>query len=109
MTASATLGKIVRVRVHEGETGLFFAESSELRGLLVAAADMDTLWDQVPGAIRDLYAAVGEEVIVTRVQDSDPDTYPFAAIPTHNHCCGVRRGVSPSIGMSTTLASEPSD
>ena len=83
MSASATMGRIVRVRIREGATGLFYAESSELRGLLVAARDMEELWDRVPDAIKDLYAAVGENVIVTRVEDSDPDTYPFAAIPEH--------------------------
>ncbi len=81
MGGSKNMGRIVRVRVREGNTGLFYAESSELRGLLVAAPDMSSLWAEVPGAIRDLYEAVGEKVVVTRVEDSDPDTYPFAAIP----------------------------
>ena len=81
MGASTSMGRIVRVRVREGNTGLFHAESSDLKGLLVPAPDMSSLWARVPGAIRDLYAAVGEKVIVTRAEDSDPDTYPFAAIP----------------------------
>ena len=81
MGGSKNMGRIVRVRVREGDTGLFYAESSELRGLLVAAPDMASLWAEVPGAIRDLYAAAGEKVVVTRVEDSDPDAYPFAAIP----------------------------
>ena len=81
MGGSKNMVQIVRVRVSEGNTGLFYAESSELRGLLVAAPDMDSLWAEVPGAIRDLYAAAGENVTVARAEDSDPDAYPFAAIP----------------------------
>ena len=83
MSASARMVRIVRVKVSEGATGLFYAESPDLSGLLVATEDMTSLWGEVPGAIVALYAAVGEDVIVTRVEDSDPDTYPFAAIPTH--------------------------
>ena len=82
MSASATLTRIVRVRVKEGNTGLFYAESSDLKGLLVAAQDMNTLWEKVPGAIRDLYEATGTSVVVTQAKDEDPHTYPFAAIPT---------------------------
>ena len=82
MSASATLTRIVRVRVKEGNTGLFYAESSDLKGLLVAAEDMSTLWERVPGAIKDLYEATGTSVVVTQAKDEDPHTYPFAAIPT---------------------------
>ena len=82
MSASTTLTRIVRVRVKEGNAGLFYAESSDLKGLLVAAQDMNTLWERVPGAIKDLYAATGTSVVVTQARDEDPHTYPFAAIPT---------------------------
>ena len=82
MSASATLTRIVHVRVKEGNTGLFYAESSDLKGLLVAAQDMSTLWERVPGAIKDLYEATGTSVVVTQASDEDPHTYPFAAIPT---------------------------
>lgn len=81
MTASTSMVKIVRVRVTEGKTGLLYAESKDLRGLLVAEPDMVTLWEKVPEAIRDLYRAVGENVVVKRATDSDPKLYPFAAIP----------------------------
>ena len=83
MSGSAKMGKIVRVRVEQGETGLFYAESSELRGLLVAEPDMSALWERVPVAIQELYEAVGERVVVTRVEDDVPDAYSFAAIPPH--------------------------
>lgn len=76
-------GRIIHVRVTEGKAGLFFAESAELKGLLVASLDMDSLWQKVPEAIRGLYAAAGQTVLVTSVEDNTPDTYPFAAIPVH--------------------------
>ena len=79
MSASSKTVTIVHVSVREGESGLFFAESPELKGLLVAEPDMDSLWQAVPGAIRDLYRATGQDVIVARVSDPDSETY--AAIP----------------------------
>ena len=81
MSASTKMGRVVHVRVTEGATGLFFAESPELKGLLVAEPDMDSLWANVPGAIKDLYRASGVDVVVARVEDSHPDHYAFAAIP----------------------------
>ncbi len=81
-SASTNMVSIVRVRVTEGKTGLLFAESKDLRGLLVAERDMDALWVKVPEAIRDLYRAAGQNVVVKRAMDSDPKSYPFAAIPT---------------------------
>lgn len=81
MSASATMTRIVHVRAEEGDGGLHFAESADLKGLLVVAQDRDTLWDRVPGAIQDLYAATGTRVVVTPAHDDDPDIHPFAAIP----------------------------
>jgi hypothetical protein len=66
MTSGSLKARIVRVKVQEGKTGLFFATSPDLRGLLVAEPTMEALWDAVPTTIRDLYAACGEHVVVSR-------------------------------------------
>ena len=71
---------VVRVNVTTGRSGLFFAESDDLRGLLVAEHTMDALLVAVPNAIRDLYAAQGQEVIVTPAR-MENEPFPFAAIP----------------------------
>lgn len=81
MSASTSMVRIIRVRVTEGDTGLLFAASDDLPGFLVAESDMGSLWEKVPEAIRDLYRAVGVNVVVKRATDSDPNHYPFAAIP----------------------------
>jgi hypothetical protein len=73
--------KIVRVRVEEGKTGLFYATSPDLKGLLVAEADIDTLDVAVSTAIVSLYEACGEKVVVTKAQDGDPQFFPWVAIP----------------------------
>ena len=36
MTSTLTTAKVVRVKVEEGKTGLFYATSPDLKGLLVA-------------------------------------------------------------------------
>jgi hypothetical protein len=82
MSASATMkAQIVRIRYEEGKTGLFYAVSPDLKGLLVAKPTMDALRDAIPDAIRDLYAACGVRVVVTPAEDSDPDYYPWVATP----------------------------
>jgi hypothetical protein len=74
--------KIVRVKVEEGKAGLFYATSPDLKGLLVAESNIDDLEASISKNIADLYAACGETVVVTKAQDSDPDFFPWVAIPT---------------------------
>ena len=72
---------IVRVKIEEDKVGLFYATSPDLRGLLVAKPDLETLFEAIPQAITDLYAAKGIEVVVTIAKDDDPEFYPWVAIP----------------------------
>ncbi len=81
MAASKDTVKIIRVRVTEGRTGLLFAESEDLQGLLVAEPDMASLWEKVPEAIQDHHRAMGASVIVKRATHRDPSHHTFAAIP----------------------------
>ena len=82
MSASSNMARLVRVRVTEGEHGLLFAESPDLKGLLVAKHTIDELWEEVPQAIKNLYKASGVNVsVVMRAQDGDPDYYPWVALP----------------------------
>lgn len=68
--ADAQMGaKIVRVKMKEGKTGLFFATSPDLRGLLVAEPTVDGLKRAIPDAITKMYAACGEQVVVTYVDN----------------------------------------
>ena len=59
ITNAAPRARIVRVKIEEGRTGLFYATSPDLKGLLVAEPTMDALEAAVPQAIADLYAVAG--------------------------------------------------
>lgn len=72
---------IIRVKIEEDKVGLFYATSPDLRGLLVAAQDLETLFEMIPQDIASLYAARGMKVVVTIAKDDDPEFYPWIAIP----------------------------
>ncbi len=73
---------IVRVSIEEGKTGLFYATSPDLRGLLVAEETLDALDEAIPKAIADLYEAIGMSVIVSKVkEDDDREFHPWVAFP----------------------------
>ncbi len=63
--------RLVRVRVRQGEAGLLFATSPDLRGLLVAERTAEELEVAIPQAVTDLYAACGEAVVVSRMATTD--------------------------------------
>jgi hypothetical protein len=83
MSASAsTKAIIVRVKVEEGKTGLFYATSPDLKGLLVAEPTLDALDESIPKIIAQMYAACGVDVVVAQAKDNDPHFFPWVAIPT---------------------------
>jgi uncharacterized protein DUF1902 len=55
---------MVTVTFEKGATGLYFATSRDLKGLLVAEDCLDALYEAIPKAIADLYKAKGRDVIV---------------------------------------------
>ena len=82
MTASATMkAHIVRVKREEGKTGLFYATSPDMKGLLVAEPTLDALERAIPQAITDLYAACGTKVVVTRVDEQEDHLRSWVAFP----------------------------
>lgn len=60
----------VRIEFKQGEAGLIFAASPDLRGLLVAEPTMEEVVAAIPQAIMALYAACGEAVVVSPMDDS---------------------------------------
>jgi hypothetical protein len=72
---------IVRIKREEGKTGLFYATSPDLKGLLVAEPSLDALDRAVPQAIQELYAACGVNVVVTRVDEQEEDYRTWVAVP----------------------------
>lgn len=66
--------KRVRVRIREGNTGLFYGTSPDLKGLLVAAPTLGQLEGEIPVAIADLFRAADIDVFVTRMEDGDEQT-----------------------------------
>jgi hypothetical protein len=80
--ADAQMGaKIVRVKVKEGKTGLFFATSPDLKGLLVAEPTLDVLRRAIPNAISAMYAACGVPVVVTFIDNAPDDDQSWVAFP----------------------------
>jgi hypothetical protein len=75
MKSERSLGaRRVRVVREEGRTGLFYATSPDLKGLMVAEPTLDALEREIPNAIRDLYRACGEEVVVKPLYEQEGDT-----------------------------------
>ena len=81
MRMSSMKADRVRVKIEEGRTGLFYATSPDLKGLLVAEPTLDGLDKAIPVAIADLYAASDLKVVVTKMDDGDDDFSPWVAIP----------------------------
>lgn len=76
-----TKSKIIRVRIEEGKEGLFYATSPELKGLLVAEADLEALEKSIPRAIAELFEVCGVTAIVTKAEENDGDFHPWVAVP----------------------------
>jgi hypothetical protein len=80
--ASHLRTKMVRVKIEEGTPGLFVATSPDLQGLLVAEHSLEALHNAIPTAVRELLAAYGERVVVTRLDDDMDGGYePWVATP----------------------------
>jgi hypothetical protein len=73
--------KIVRVKIEADESGLFFATSRDLKGLLVAERKREELNHSIGNAIVALYAASGVKVIATMAEDGNGDDCPWVAVP----------------------------
>lgn len=73
---------LINVKFEEGRTGLFYATSDNLRGLLVAAHTLDALNSDVPRAISELYAVRGLQTKVIPVESDRRDNHPWVVIPT---------------------------
>jgi hypothetical protein len=82
MTTTTMKARRVRIRIEEGKTGLFYATSPDLKGLLVAEPTMDALHRAIPECIRALYAACDVDVVVTEMDDGDEEYSPWIAIPS---------------------------
>ena len=82
MSGTAPKAKIIHVRRERGEGGWFYATSPDMKGLLVTEPSLDALDRAIPAAIIDLYAACGEKVIVTRVDEDEDHLRGWVAIPS---------------------------
>lgn len=65
--------RIVRIEFQTGKTGLIYATSPDIQGLLVARESMPDLEAAIPVAITAMYAALGEQVVVKRLVGDEPD------------------------------------
>jgi predicted RNase H-like HicB family nuclease len=72
--------KIVRVTIEKGREGLFYAESRDLKGLLVARSSIDELRRQISIAIREMFEVCDAPVVVSELDGPDADSW--VAVPT---------------------------
>jgi hypothetical protein len=82
--------KIVRVTIERGREGLYYAESPDLKGLLVAEPTLVDLRREIPLVIQRMYAACDVQVIVSEIEGEDENSW--VAVPT-------RPGDSPAFGL----------
>lgn len=80
MTSTKMKAKIVRVTIEQGREGLFYAESPDLKGLLVARSSIDELRRQIPIAIREMFEVCDTPVVVSELDGPDEDSW--VAVPT---------------------------
>ena len=81
MPSKSTRAKIIRVKIEEGRTRLFFATSPDMKGFLVAEKTLEKMETAIPEAIRDLYAACDMDVVVSRLENGDEAFEPWVAFP----------------------------
>ncbi len=97
MTESRLLAKVVRIRIMRGNTGLIYATSPDLKGLVVARDTLDELFRAVPQAIQSMYAACGEAVLVSRIADEDGEEESWVAFPVETARAGLQEMSATSI------------
>lgn len=73
--------KIVHVSIEQDKTGLFFATSSQLKGLLVAKHSLDEVRAAIPQAIYELYSVCGVEILVSPAEDDSDSDETWVAFP----------------------------
>ncbi len=71
MPSSKMKARIVRITVERGREGLYYAESPDLAGLLVARRSLEEVRQQIPLAIEAMFAADGMSVAVSEVESDD--------------------------------------
>ena len=81
MSGTISKAKVVRVLREQGEGGWFYATSPDLKGLLATAPTLDALEREIPQAIAALYAAGGDDVIVTRADEDEDRMRGWVAVP----------------------------
>jgi hypothetical protein len=82
MGSASIKAKVIRVMVKEGNTGLLYGTSPDLKGLLLVEESLGSLYRAVPGAVVDLYAALGKHVVVYSLEESEPGYQSWVAVPT---------------------------
>ncbi len=81
--ASSLKAKLVRVAIEADESGLYFATSPDLLGLLVAKTSVAELRKHIPIEIQRLFLASDVEVAVSELDEDADDRQPgsWVAVP----------------------------
>ena len=83
--------KIIHVDISEGEKGLFYATSPEIKELFVGAKTHEEAKESVPRVIEAIFQARGESVRVLDVDDAEmqmprPWVIVSRALAVHENC-----------------------
>jgi predicted RNase H-like HicB family nuclease len=89
---SRTAAVPIRVSVEEGDAGLFYATSPDLRGLLVAAPTVDALESEVPSAIEAIFEAEGTPSVALPSEGAGDFRRIWIALPTSEAVRLVQQG-----------------
>lgn len=74
--------EIIRIRIEEDKSGILFATSPDMEGLLVAEHDLESLKKEIPNTIKLMFMARGVDVCVLPAhKPSYEETIPWVAIP----------------------------
>jgi hypothetical protein len=74
------MARVIRIKIMKGKTGLFYATSPDLRGLLIAQPTLDALKDEIPLAIAALYQASDMTMLIVRAKSNDTNFHMWVAM-----------------------------
>lgn len=79
--ASNRTAKLIRVEIKNGSSGLLYATSPDLYGLLVAKPTIEGIEGDIPRAIQEIFSVKGEDVLAIKIDNQEhPESW--VVIPT---------------------------
>lgn len=74
--------RLIRIEFERGETGRIYAKSPDIKGLWIGRRSMEELEHDLPEAIAAMYAACGESVVVSKLENESTSGEAWVAFPS---------------------------